>query len=157
MKNLILVLTLCISTLSLSSFIAPETAKEMPGATIFEMPYSTSGFLCNGEFLELEGTWKIVTNLVFAADGSIHLTENWSIKASGIGSFGNEYKLNYSDNFHVNQAFFGFPFNVTNAFNFNIIGKGSAPNLKQQAVIHTTVNANGEITADFEKGQFTCK
>lgn len=163
MKNLILVSTLIVSTFTLSSFLSPDQestldkAAKMPGATVLELPYSTAGVLCNGEFLTLEGTIKIVSHFVFDANGGYHITDNWNIKAAGIGSFGNQYLLNYSDNYKENGAFSGFPFNLTNSFNFNIVGKGQAPNLKQSGVFHVTINANNEISAFVDFGNFSCK
>ena len=75
MKNLILVSTLIVSTFTLSSFLSPDQestldkAAKMPGATVLELPYSTAGVLCNGEFLALEGTIRIVSHFVFDANG----------------------------------------------------------------------------------------
>jgi hypothetical protein len=41
------------------------------------------------------------------------------------------------------------PLNDTFTTMFNLVGQGSAPNFKEKAVVHLTINANGEATADF--------
>jgi hypothetical protein len=40
--------------------------------------------------------------------------------------------------------------NFTTVDSFKFIGHGDAPNFLQQIVTHVTINANGEMTADFE-------
>ena len=42
-----------------------------------------------------------------------------------------------------------FPMEYTTALHMNIIGAGSVENLVMYMIIHLTINANGEITAEF--------
>ncbi|NNF34118.1 MAG: hypothetical protein HKN68_08420 [Saprospiraceae bacterium] len=160
MRKLILLSCLTLSVFAFSSFINPNASADIEapnGATVIEIPYFNSGPLCNGEFLELTGTWQIISNVHPDGNGGFHVVDHWHIKASGIGTYGNEYKLNYSDNFVTNTGAGGLPFTGTNTSNFNIIGKGKAPNLKSWGVVHVTINANGDVTADVNWSAFTCK
>lgn len=40
---------------------------------------------------------------------------------------------------------------------FKLIGHGSAPNFLLQAVFHVTINANGDVTVEFERVSEQCK
>jgi hypothetical protein len=40
---------------------------------------------------------------------------------------------------------------------FKLIGHGDAPNFLAQLVTHVTINANGDVTVEFEKGSEQCK
>jgi len=45
----------------------------------------------------------------------------------------------------------------TSVSNFRIIGKGQAPNYIEQVILHTTINANGDVTADVSLAGVDCK
>ena len=47
--------------------------------------------------------------------------------------------------------------NITHISSFKLIGHGGAPNLLEQIVSHVTINANGELTAEFEFASVQCK
>jgi len=47
--------------------------------------------------------------------------------------------------------------NFTHVSSFKLIGHGDAPNLLEQIVSHVTINANGEVTAEFEFSSNQCK
>jgi len=45
----------------------------------------------------------------------------------------------------------------TSVSNFRIIGKGQAPNYIEQFIVHTTINANGDVTAEVSLENVECK
>lgn len=47
--------------------------------------------------------------------------------------------------------------NFTAVDSFKLIGHGDAPNLLEQIVSHVTINANGEVTAEFEFTSQECR
>ena len=49
------------------------------------------------------------------------------------------------------------PFEATSTTNFRIIGQGTGNNLLIHATLHTTINAKGEVTVEFEKLSADCK
>jgi hypothetical protein len=44
----------------------------------------------------------------------------------------------------------------TSVSNFRIIGKGMAPSYIEQIILHTTINANGDVTSDFSFAGVAC-
>lgn len=163
MRNAMIAITMILSGLILSSFMFTEevTTSEintLPGAIIFEIPYTDGGPLCNGEIGSVSGTWQFVVNQTVDANGGIHYIEHWNIEASGTGTFGNKYMLKHNEPFAINIAEDGFPFTRTLPFNFQVIGQGRAPNLQSRGIIHITYNANGDISAYVQKTTgLTCK
>ena len=63
----------------------------------------------------------------------------------------------------VGRGHFSEPVDETGAVSFSsvdsfkIIGHGKAPNFLVQIVSHMTINANGDVTAEFEKVSEQCK
>ena len=47
--------------------------------------------------------------------------------------------------------------NFTSVDSFKLIGHGKAPNFLVQVVSHITINANGDVTAEFERVSEQCK
>jgi hypothetical protein len=75
---------------------------------------------------------------------------------SGIGlNDGAKYLLLNATNSETNTTS-GLPFVTDTNVEMGIIGQGSAPNMRLRSVLHTTVDANGRITAEFTKFSITC-
>ena len=58
---------------------------------------------------------------------------------------------------HFSESPDGGAATFTSVSNFRIIGKGQAPNYIEQVILHTTINANGDVTADVSLAGVDCK
>lgn len=111
---------------------------------------------CNGEFITFNGTLSSFIKSGTSPSGdNIHQTIHFYLHGQGTGNLGNNYvyndvRINTSNaNFKgetkpgdINQS------EISSNFTLNIISKGPAPNFTIHAVLHTTFNANGEVTAE---------
>jgi hypothetical protein len=90
------------------------------------------------------------------ANGGFHLKLQLHIKGQGVGvDSGDKYVYNDLSNEHFNSTG---PFNETFTSTFKIIRQGSdtADDLNATALFHITVNANGEVTTEFERFEDEC-
>jgi len=93
-------------------------------------------------------------------DGKLHLRMHTNIHGSGVGlDTGNTWTYNSTYNFTVHYGVFGAqPAPVdTTVHSLKMIGQGSAPNWRLKMLGHRTINANGEITADFSFVDAVCR
>ncbi len=111
-----------------------------------------------GEAVLLEGNLLIVFRAVSDGNGGFHISSHFSpqgISGTGLIS-GDRYQGTgvTRDNFNTNG---GLPSEATFVNNFRIIGEGTGNNLLVHATIHTTVNANGVVTAEVLNSSIDCK
>ncbi len=159
MRTKLLSFGLLIIMLGFMGFSADRTLSTISdkGAVVITLPIDFFITICNGEYVEVYGTVHITSNYHFDHNGGLHVVENQHFKAEGIGDFGNKYRLNYSDSYKHHVGVNGYPVTFSNPVLAIFVGKGSAPNLKIQGKVHTTINHNGVLTASFEIDHITCK
>ena len=86
--------------------------------------------------------------MVQDAGGGIHFTAHQLLTAQGQGDLGNRYR--FTDSFSTATYLDtpdSAPFTSTQVIVDRGIGQGGAPNFTLTTTIHSTVNANGEVTA----------
>jgi hypothetical protein len=116
-----------------------------PATTIFP-----NGFVnpCNGETIRVtEGVGHLHLETTTSANGGFHADINGNLEGvKGTGSLGNSYTVtawfHESTNSSSNSAFVFSDGDV-----FHLLSSGSAPNFDFSAVIHVTINPNGDVTA----------
>jgi hypothetical protein len=87
--------------------------------------------------------------------GNFHFSQKINAKGVGTGqSSGATYQWN--DNIKVSDIFNQLPIVFSYQGYLRLIGQGDAPNLRARVQFHTTVNANGEVTADFGNIEAVC-
>ncbi len=98
------------------------------------------------------------TVLTLDAAGGFHLKMHINAQqASAIGLIsGDKYRGVGSFDDTINSSS-SLPFEATHIVNFRIIGQGTGNNLLIHATLHTTINAKGEVTVEFEKLSMDCK
>ena len=108
------------------------------------------------EPVELTGELHSVFHLTVDDSGGFHLvTEtNWQ-GVTGVGLVsGTQYRgvgvQRFNINGNVGEEF-------TSVDNFKLIGRGTTDNLLVQVTLHTTVNANGEVTTVVENAFIKCQ
>jgi hypothetical protein len=114
--------------------------------------------LCNGDVLELQGTLHLVQQGEFVENAPrqhvvAHLN---SQRLTGVGvPSGDRYNLNFItnsvDNSHIDGANV-----VTLETMINVVSRRTAENSQIQTVLHVTINANGETTAEFQNFHVHC-
>jgi len=112
-----------------------------------------------GEMVRLLGQLEIQIQTTEDDNGGLHMLTH--VRPSGVVGFGAVTGLVYrgvGGTFqHENEAPDGFPATYTYGNIFRIIGQGPGNNLMLHVVVHQTVNANGETTADVDVSSQSCK
>ena len=112
-----------------------------------------------GEIVDLSGTLHIVTNTTEDANGGLHTRLHFQPQgAIAIGQVtGDTYRTVGVTQQTVNIRSDGFPVTDTFVNNFRLIGPGTGNNLLVHQVVHMTINANGETTADVSTSSVECR
>jgi hypothetical protein len=136
---------------ALAALTCTPTAKAQNGNNwdvfvLDEFIYNT----CTEEWIHFEGF--VYTQFDFRSDGSggLHINFQFRASADGIGlSSGRRYAINNSahetDHISGNNG----QYSLTFTQNWKLISQGSAENGRIKDTFHFTLNANGDVTADF--------
>lgn len=117
------------------------------GASVTRQDVTGAAVLCdNGLLTVTSGTFQIVVHETQTASGAHHLiVEGNAQGVQAVGPGGEMYLI---------PGGFWIELNVTPGATtstetdvLNVIGQGGAPNFAARAVVHTTVDANGKVTA----------
>jgi hypothetical protein len=112
-----------------------------------------------GEVIEVRGTLSMEQVEVVSESGHRHFA--WHVKGEGEGigkASGARYLWRDSQMIVDNLAANGeFPYTGHYSFKSRLIGQGRARNYEFTMHFHTTVNANGEVTAEVGTGDETCR
>jgi hypothetical protein len=108
------------------------------------------------EPIQLSGDLHTMFHITFDGNGGFHLVaENNPQGVTGIGLVtGTQYQGTGVGQFEVNGKIGS---EVTAVSSFKIIGRGPTDNLLIQETLHTTVNANGEVTATVDNFFARCQ
>ena len=111
---------------------------------------------CNGETVAYEGQQSGVLHSTLTDSGNYNFLANARVQVQGVGDMGNTYVVSAN----VAQHFTGGADRAqTLALNYTLryISQGSAPNFVAHLLIHYTVNAHGEVTAEVVTFQVECR
>jgi hypothetical protein len=121
------------------------------GPTIVRQDVTGSTVVCNGGTLTVvSGTFQIVSQASSTASGGFHLIVQGN--AQGVkarAADGAVYQIPGGFWIEVNATPGATISTETDVL--NVIGQGSAPNFTVRAVVHTTVDANGNVTASVDR------
>jgi hypothetical protein len=155
-KRFILPVGVLLSTFCLLSLAAPlSAAASQPTHLRFRFPIDRTVDSCTGEQVAITGTAQEILYFQETSD-SFHFIDhiNWQ-GVHGVGlTSGLRYQAINSVTFTHN---IGKGESLTFTGTFMVVAQGLAPNLVAKAVLHLTVNANGEVTSDFTLGTFECR
>jgi hypothetical protein len=122
-------------------------------------PFNAQIFIpCNGDIVDASGLVHGVSALTINGN---HFSVVSHFNAAGISGTSESTGAKYrgtgvtTDNF--GGSFVNGQARETFVNRFDFIGQGSAPNFTTHETLHITVNANGTITAFFDKFIGTCK
>jgi len=110
-----------------------------------------------GEDVELTGRLHVVVHATLASDSNFVFKEHFQPQGvAGIGSVtGDTYHGTGASQDITHYGQVGQTFTFVN--NFRIIGQKTGNNVLAHEVVHFTVNANGRVTASFDKVRADCK
>jgi hypothetical protein len=143
-----------LSVLALLLTFAPAAAAgTQPVVRVTKVPINSvtiPGDFCFGvpsETIDVSGTANLVTVVSVPAFHTVfHLNTQGVL---GVGeTTGTTYHFNSVQVITFNETF-PFPEVVTASFKMQLIGNGAAANVSIEVVTHFTINANGDITAQF--------
>lgn len=114
---------------------------------------------CTGEFVHFTGTFLLQDTIVTDGRGITHFQSHFNSQGvSGVGlTSGLTYQGTETVNFTTNNTVGPPPFEFTHIDPFHIISQNSADNVICQAVVHVTVNANGETTSELMHFGCNCR
>jgi hypothetical protein len=102
-----------------------------------------------GEVVELDGTLHSVYHVTFDSAGGLHVHSHFNSQdVSGVGlSSGNRYRSGEASDSEFNANGVQLALELSFEHQLNLIGQGTAPNLRLREHEHLTVNADGSVTA----------
>ncbi len=114
---------------------------------------------CAGELVDLTGNIDNLETTTFDSNGGIHVAVQTNF--AGVSGVGETSGIKYQATGHggsVMELRQPFPVTFTNSSYQQMISQGSAPNFVFVFKSHETVNADGAVTATFDKVDFgSCK
>ena len=139
----------------LFAFVAVSTAGAQPPTTTtdeFSGSETFSGEGCRGAIVDVTNDWTAVVHFTLFDDGRLHIAGTQAIDVSWTQS-GVTYTGHATSSFDQNSN--------NRAFNGIIMinGQGSGSDgvkFSFGGVIHTTINANGAVTVDFDRYSIEC-
>jgi hypothetical protein len=113
---------------------------------------------CGGEAVLVTGSFHRVLTITDDHAGGFHVNDHMDytgLQGTGVNS-GSKYVAQQivSVNFNVPGPTVGFE--VTQTMMFTLIGQGTAPNEVLTALIHYTIDANGELTTYVDNFRVKC-
>jgi hypothetical protein len=129
------------------------TQIEMPLATTITVPCAARGA---GEMIDLTGEVHAVFSVTVDANGGVHISTHFNnVGVSGIGlTTGDRYHAAGPNHFVSNSR--GTQNELTFVNDFLLVAPGSGNNLRIHELVHVTVDANGEITAEVNSLAVDC-
>jgi len=111
---------------------------------------------CAGDWVRVSGKFHFLTHTTLDGNGRYHLKVQFSpMGVSGFGFPSGTFYQGTGVTQWTNIGIVGAPQTYIN--NFRLISQGSAPNLMVHVNTHTTVNANGDVTTDFDHTTISCR
>ncbi len=150
----VLALGLCTSGAAMAAGAISETNHySYPNSFVLPNP-------CTGNPIAFtSGTFEAVVHVTITPDGRIHVVSSGHPQ----GAVGTD--LVTGDTFHYvggvaeqqNLDGSGVPLEFTSMHSGNFVGQGPGNNLIQHVILHTTINANGEVTSTVDHVSIECR
>jgi hypothetical protein len=167
--NRVRVVVVMVSALALAAGLLTLALLEKPAQaqaeTIMSNDRSTFNLLsgtCGDELAQIQGTLHTVAHTTIDATGVRHIRGHFNEQGQGEGTISGD-KYVFHDVFNLRENLSGddpgdhLTFTVTETA--ELIRQGSTTPTDDQRVkslVHVTINANGEVTADVVKIEFEC-
>jgi hypothetical protein len=154
-RNAVLLVTLLVAV----GLPAAASAEATTTTTSFTRPFTRLlTYPCLAEPVLLEGTLHVVLHTTVDANGEVLTTRHFQpMGITGVGQVtGTIYHATgVTETIRVGSG--PPPTQFTFVNNFRIVGEADGPNYLVHEVVHFTIDANGELRADFEQGSIECR
>ncbi|HEY6185394.1 MAG TPA: hypothetical protein VIW67_24360 [Terriglobales bacterium] len=124
-----------------------------------EIPVGTvvAANACTNQAVAFQGTAHNTVNITIN-NNSFHAKMHLNMQnVSGTGlSDGAKYNVVDVSNLEINMSGLP-PVETQSVVEFGLIGAGQAANMRIHMAVHITVNANGDVTAEFGKSDIICQ
>ena len=132
----------------------PTMAQATSTTTNTQMPFTATMTDCNGQPVVVSGTMHQITHFTTSASGGTHahINNNWQ-NASGVSGT-TTYRGVSNNHHHFNSN--GSQSEFTTIDDVRLISAGPLDNLMIRVHMHTTINANGELTSSFVRFEVVC-
>lgn len=113
---------------------------------------------CAGESVILQGKLHVLTHYTVTGNNVVSYIHYQSQGITGVGSVsGERYRSTGVTQEVFKGSFTNSQYTATSINNFRIIGQGPDNNYSIHSILHVTFNANGTVTAKFDKSLVDCK
>jgi hypothetical protein len=141
-------------------WVGSAYADAIPEISIVRVPVDISiDNLCTGETVDLNGELHLNNALVLAGNGGIH--EHSMLLVANLVGVGETSGIVYQGIINSSQVLNidgrGLPFEATQTVTINLVSQGSADNLIAHIILHLTINAAGEATAEVAHAVLGCR
>ena len=118
------------------------------------VPFSSTLPTCDGDVVTLSGVGHFHNTATVTPDGGLHITNHVNLSGTGTALSGASYLFDSSGHLIVNLS--SVSGEETEVVHFTLIGLGGAQNLLAEALVHFTVNAQGEISVSIDQERIVC-
>jgi len=112
---------------------------------------------CTGEQVVINGTSHVVFHATGTPSGNGTATFHINFQLSGTSASGTRYVVNETVNSTETRDTELAPATFTSIGHLNVVSEGGAENLATRTIIHTTINADGEITSVIFEFETECR
>jgi hypothetical protein len=149
-RRLLLLLVPLAALLAVIAASSAAGAAASGGTTIFRFPVTGSTAVCNDTLLTItSGVLKIDIHETLTPSGAYHLAVETNAQGvQAVAPGGAAYQL--PGGIHTEMNLTPGATTQTEVDILHAIGQGSAPNFTVRGVLHTTVDANGNVTASVD-------
>jgi hypothetical protein len=132
----------------------PTMAQTTSTTTNTEMPFTATLTDCNGQPVVVSGTMHMVAQYTVSSNGGthLHINTNWQDVSGSSGT--TTYQAHSNNHSHFNSN--GAQSEVTTLDDVRLVSAGPTDNLTMRVTMHTTINANGEVTASYVTFEVYC-
>jgi hypothetical protein len=141
------------------AFLAVSCSATLFADSNFDAPLSTvvAPNSCSSQAIAFQGSVHFTQNIT-QNKNSVHMSlhgNTQDVKGTGLTD-GSNYVLVNGTNVEINSNA-GLPSVMDINVDMGLIGQGAAPNLRIRFLLHTTMDANGVVTAEFVKSSTVCQ
>lgn len=152
---ILLTLTATLVLPCLTNSAAAQGGGAFTATDVETVPIDFIATSCTGETVIISGESQVIVHLTATPNGGGVFTTHISFHLSGESASGTRYNANETVNSTETHSVNGAQ-TLTSVGQLHLISEDGTDNLTVRTTIHTTVNANGEITATSFEFQTEC-
>jgi hypothetical protein len=163
MRRTMFMLVVTGTTLALAAGVALAQATTDAGSNTqaieFFLDKEDPRYQCVGETIHFTGLLHSTDVVTEDATGGVHVVSHWNlidVQGTGLVS-GGQYRLRGTLNGTSRDESGGYTTVQTDEFSSQVIGQGQLPDFRSHFLLHHTINANGDSTAEVFVDTVQCR